>query len=196
VERRGGRAYLVHLATFSGGLATVGYVTAGLELAAQLQAAGTRCDHVAVAVGAGGTYAGLLLGLRLGGASAHVLGVSVNTPAPLLRRHIAGQIQTAAEILEIESPIRDDDLDITDAHVGPGYGVPTEDSVAAVRLAARTEGLLFDPTYTGKAWAGLTRAVRSGMVDRAATVVFVHTGGAPIVFAHAAALAPPAAARA
>ncbi len=102
----------------------------------------------------------------------------------------AAQIQAAAEILGVASPVRKDEIDITDAHVGQGYGIPTEDSVNAVRLAARSEGLLFDPTYTGKAWAALSHAVRSGAIGRDATVVFMHTGGAPIVFTQAGVLAP------
>ncbi len=190
VGRRGGRAYLVHLATFSGGLAAVGYVPAAFELAEQLKALQARCDHVVLAVGSGTTHAGLLLGLRLAGLSAHVLGVSVNTAAGMLRGHVRAQVQAAAEILGVASPVREEEIDITDAHVGPGYAIPTEDSISAVRLAARSEGLLFDPTYTGKAWAALSHAVRSGAIDREGTIVFMHTGGAPIVFTHAAALAP------
>lgn len=190
VRRQGGRPYLVHLATFSGGLAAVGYVPAAFELAEQLKALNARCDHVALASGSGTTYAGLLLGLRLAGLNAHVLGASVNTAADTLRGHVKAQIQAAAGVLGIPWPVGDDEIDITDAHVGPGYGIPTEDSVNAVRLAARSEGLLFDPTYTGKAWAALSHAVRSGVIGRDAAVVFMHTGGAPIVFTQASALAP------
>jgi 1-aminocyclopropane-1-carboxylate deaminase/D-cysteine desulfhydrase-like pyridoxal-dependent ACC family enzyme len=191
VRSRGGHPYLVHLATFSGGLAAVGYVPAAFELAEQLTSLNARCDHVVLAVGSGTTHAGLLLGLRLAGLDAHVLGTSVNTAAGVLRGYVKAQIGAAAEILGVASPVRDDEIDITDAHVGPGYAIPTEDSVNAVRVAARTEGLLFEPTYTGKAWAALSHAVRTGAISRDATVVFMHTGGAPIVFTQAAALAPP-----
>ncbi len=190
VRRQGGRPYLIHLATFSGGLAAVGYVPAAFELGEQLKAMQARCDHVVLAVGSGTTHAGLLLGLRLAGLGAHVLGVSVNTAAGVLRDYVKTQIQAAAEILGVAAPVREDEIDITDAHVSPGYGIPTEESLYAVRLAARTEGLLFDPTYTGKAWAALSHAVRSGAIGREATVVFMHTGGAPIVFTQAGALAP------
>ena len=191
VRRQGGHPYLVHLATFSGGLAAVGYVPAAFELAEQLKALRARCDHMVLADGSGTTHAGLLLGLRLAGLRAHVLGASVNTAASALRGHVQAQIRAAAEILGVTPPVRDDEIDISDAQVGPGYGIPTEDSVNAVRLAARSEGLLFDPTYTGKAWAGLSEAVRSGAIGREATVVFMHTGGAPILFTQGAALAPP-----
>jgi 1-aminocyclopropane-1-carboxylate deaminase/D-cysteine desulfhydrase-like pyridoxal-dependent ACC family enzyme len=160
-----------------------------------------RADHIVVAVGSGTTQAGLLLGLRLAGdaagvaaphvlGGARVLGVSVNSSAAALRTLIAGQIRDAAEILGVPpTTVSDDAIDVTDAHVGPGYGIPTPQSVGAVRLAARTHGLLFDPIYTGKAWAAVEHGVRSGAIARDATVVFMHTGGAPNVFLHADAVA-------
>lgn len=188
VISRGGRPYVMHLATFSGGLATVGYVPAGIELAAQLQDRGLRCDTVALAVGSGTTYAGLFLGLRHAGLNAQVLGASVNTAAVALRGHVLRHMGAAAEILGLPAPAGPAGIDITDAHVGPGYGIPTEDSIRAVQSAARTEGLVFDPIYTGKAWAALRDAVRREAIRRDATVVFLHTGGAPNVFQHAASL--------
>ena len=191
VRGRGGRPYVVHLATVSSGLATVGYLPAALELADQLRARQARCDHVVVAVGSGTTYAGLLLGLRHIGLDCHVLGASVNTAAGVLREHVKAQMRAAAEILGLPAPEYDAEINITDGHVGPGYGIPTADSVEAVRLAARCEGLVFDPIYTGKAWAALQQAVRTGTIARDATVVFMHTGGAPNLFLHADSLAGP-----
>jgi len=190
VRRQGGRPYVVHLATFSSGLASVGYVPAAFELQEQLRARQTRADHVVLAVGSGTTQAGLLLGLRLASVETHVLGVSVNTPAQTLQGLVAAQVRDAAGILGVPADVVDArSIDITDAHVGPGYGIPTPDSADAVRLAARAEGLLFDPIYTGKAWAALQHGVRSGGIHRGATVVFLHTGGAPNVFLHADAVA-------
>ncbi|MGH2375886.1 MAG: 1-aminocyclopropane-1-carboxylate deaminase/D-cysteine desulfhydrase [bacterium] len=186
VRRRGGRPYLMHLATFSGGLATVGYVSAALELVQQLRARDLRCDYLALAVGSGTTYAGLLLGLRHAGMRCRILGASVNTAAATLRTHVERHMRAAAEILGLPSPDYGTEIDITDAHVGPGYGIPTDDSVEAIRLAAQTEGLVFDPIYTGKAWAALRHAVQSGAITRDATVIFLHSGGAPLIFQHAA----------
>lgn len=188
VRRRGGRPYLMHIATFSGGRAALGYVAAALELAAQLKDRDLDPGHLVLAVGSGGTQAGLLLGLRLAGCRTRVLGVSVNIAAPVLRRMIAEHIRGAARLLQIAAPVRDNEIEVTDAHVGPGYGIPTPESLSAVHQGAR-EGLLFDPVYTGKAWAALAHAVRLGDIPRHATVVFLHTGGAPNVFLHADALA-------
>jgi len=185
VQTRGRRAYMMNIATFSGGLAAVGYVAGAFELAEQLHERGVEPDHLVLAVGSGGTYAGLLLGLRLAGFKTHIVGVSVNIAAPRLRAMIARHIHDAARLLDVGSPVRDEEIDITDAHVGPGYSVPTQESLAAIRLAAATEGLMFDPIYTGKAWAALAHAVHQGRIDRDATVVFLHTGGAPNLFLHA-----------
>lgn len=185
VRQRGGHPYPIHLGTFSGGLSAVGYVHGAAELAAQLREAGERADHVVLAVGSGGTYAGLLLGLRLAGMDCHVLGVSVNAPAEDHRKRIIGKMARAAEILGSGATVRDDDVDITDAYIGSGYGIPTAAGLDAIVLAARTESLLFDPVYTGKAWAGLTDMVGRGTIRPRDTVVFLHTGGAPNTFLHA-----------
>ncbi|HXX36864.1 MAG TPA: D-cysteine desulfhydrase family protein [bacterium] len=184
IKDRGGRPYVIHLAAFSAGLATVGYVPAAQELAAQLRERELECDRIVLAVGSGGTHAGLLLGLRASGVAARVLGASVNTAADEMHRRVRDQIRAAEDILGLPPTVRDNEIEITDAHVGPGYGIPTVDSLHAVALAARAEGLLLDPIYTGKAWAALAHAVRTGAVTSSDTVVFVHTGGAPNNFVH------------
>jgi D-cysteine desulfhydrase family pyridoxal phosphate-dependent enzyme len=184
ITERGGRPYVIHLAAFSAGLATVGYVTAALELADQLKERNLACEHVVLAVGSGGTYGGLLLGLRAAGITSHLLGASVNTAASEMRWRIRDQIHAAEEILSLPRLVGEDEIDITDEHVGPGYGIPTSESLEAVTLAARTEGLLFDPIYTGKAWTALAHAVRTGIITQAETIVFIHTGGAPNTFVH------------
>jgi len=184
VKDRGGHPYVIHLAAFSAGLATVGYIPAAQELAAQLRERELPCDRVVLAVGSGGTYGGLLLGLRAAGITTRVLGASVNTGAEEMRWRVRDQIRAAEKILGLPPSVRDDEIEVTDAHVGPGYGIPTADSLHAVALAARTEGLLLDPIYTGKAWAALAHEVRTGAVTASDTVVFLHTGGAPNDFVH------------
>ena len=189
VCHRGGRPYLIHLGTFSGPLSAVGYVHGAAELAEQLRAARERCDHVVLAVGSGGTYAGLLLGLRLAGVRCHVLGVSVNAPAAEHRRRIIEKIRHTSELLGTDATVPEEDVDVTDAYIGPGYGVPTPAGLDAIVQAARAEGLLLDPVYTGKGWAGLVDSARRGAIGPRDTVVFLHTGGAPNAFLHGQAIA-------
>ena len=71
-----------------------------------------------------------------------------------------------------------------DEHVGPGYSIPTAGMVEAVRLLARTEGILLDPVYTGKAMAGLIDLIRKGHFMKGQKVLFIHTGGSPALFAY------------
>ena len=150
----------------------VGYVLAADELLAQQPEAP---DWIVVADGSGGTHAGLLAGLP---ASVRVLGVDVaRPPTPHAERIPALAAETAR--LTGRPPPRGECLLVD--HTGPRYGALTDEALDAIRLAARTEGLLLDPVYTGKALAGLRAAVREGRVS--GTVVFLHTGGAPALFA-------------
>lgn len=189
VRRRGGRPYSIHLGTFSGPLSAVGYVHGAAELAEQLRVMGEQCDHIVLAVGSGGTHAGLLLGLRMAGLGCHVLGVSVNAPAEDHRGRIIEKMRHAAELLGSSVSVPDQEVDVTDAYIGPGYGVPTPAGLDAIVQAARGEGFLLDPVYTGKGWAGLVDSVRRGVIRPRDAVVFLHTGGAPNAFLYSSAIA-------
>ena len=90
----------------------------------------------------------------------------------------------AAEWMSLETRLAPEEIDNSGAFVGEAYGIPTPAGLEAVHLTARTEGILLDPVYTGKAMSGLIAAVQRGEMARDATVVFVHTGGAPALFAY------------
>jgi 1-aminocyclopropane-1-carboxylate deaminase/D-cysteine desulfhydrase-like pyridoxal-dependent ACC family enzyme len=134
-------------------------------------------DWVVVADGSGGTHAGLLAGLPGGVA---VLGIDVGTRPDLDERvpEIAAEAATAAGRPPPTGPVV-----IDHDHFGPGYGKPTAPCLEAIRAAARLEGLILDPVYTGKALAGLIGWARDGRFGPDTTVVFWHTGGAPALFA-------------
>ena len=127
-----------------------------------------------VAVGSGGTMAGLVAELGPG----HVLGVHAGAVAAP-----AEAVAALASTITAE-PQNPHALRLRTDLVGAGYGRLTEPAAAAIRLAARTEGIVLDPTYTGRAMAGLIAAARDGDLDRAAPVVFWHTGGLPGLFGH------------
>jgi len=144
-----------------------GYVDCAAELHTQAPGAA----HVVVAVGSGGTMAGLVAGLG----AERVLGIdtgALSDPAPRVAALVAG-LNGGSGRLRLD---RD--------QVGDGYGRLTSAAAAAMRTAARTEGLLLDPVYTGKAIAGLASAVSEGIVRRGERTVFVHTGGLPGLFGH------------
>ena len=163
---------------------TLGYVEAALELDAQLDAAGTDADHVYVA-GANMTPAGLLLGLRALGRKARVVGIAPIVWDEERSVDIARIASAAARLLGLDLAFGPEDVISHSDYIGEGYGVLSAAARDAFLLAARSEGLILDPVYTSKAMAGLCDHVRRGLVGPGETVVFVHTGGNPAVFAYA-----------
>jgi D-cysteine desulfhydrase len=153
----------------------LGYVHAASELRDQ---AGT-VDVVVVAAGSGGTHAGLAAGL---GDLDLILGVDVGARPDL-------EVQVPAKAAEVAAlaglPAPQGNVRVDHDRVGRGYGAATEECRRAVLLAARTEGLILDPVYTGKAMAGLIAARHAGTVAPDARTVFLHTGGMPALFASA-----------
>jgi 1-aminocyclopropane-1-carboxylate deaminase/D-cysteine desulfhydrase-like pyridoxal-dependent ACC family enzyme len=160
-----------------GGASTVGalgYVSAAQELLGQVDA---PPDWVVVADGSGGTHAGLLAGLP---PPTRVLGVDVGT-RPDLDEQVPAKAAEVAALAELPAP--DAPVLIDHERFGAGYAVPTDSCREALDVAARTEGLILDPVYTGKAFAGLVHALDAGVIVRDARVVFLHTGGMPALFA-------------
>jgi D-cysteine desulfhydrase family pyridoxal phosphate-dependent enzyme len=167
----------------SDAVGTLGYVAAGLELADQILDSGASVTDVVVAVSTGGTYAGLLTGLRMGGILARVRGVCVYRTADRTRDAVEGLLRGVADLLRTP-PASTDDVHLDDSFLGDGYGLPTPGMVDAVTLVARTEGVVLDPVYTGKAAHALHTWARANAFGPGANVVFLHTGGAPGLFAY------------
>jgi L-cysteate sulfo-lyase len=170
VERDGLRAGAV---PFGGSNATGAraYEDAGLEL---LEQAGT-IDTVVVAVGSGGTMAGLVSGLGAGAVLGIDCGAVPDSDERVLRlwQEVSGR-----------EDVRLSDLRIRHDLVGEGYGVLSDDVRAAMQVLARTEGIVVDPVYSGRAAAGLVRAVREGRIEPGERTVLMHTGGLPGLFGH------------
>jgi D-cysteine desulfhydrase len=166
-----------------GGASTVGamgYVEAADELTEQLAAAGAGPPEVVVvADGSGGTHAGLAAGL---GDLSRVLGVDVGT-RPDLDERVPEKAAAVAALAGRAAPAGTCVID--HGRFGAGYGAATDSCRQALDLAARLEGLILDPVYTGKGLAGLIAARREGRIGASTTTVFVHTGGMPALFAAA-----------
>ena len=151
----------------------------------ELAVSSHRPTTIIHATSSGGTQAGLIMGCALFGLKTQIIGVSADDPADALSATIAELLRGAAAHLGAASSSLGADLPIAvdDTFVGAGYGVPTEASVEATALLARTEGIVVDPVYTAKAMAGLIARVRGGAWTRDDTVLFWHTGGVPGYFA-------------
>jgi L-cysteate sulfo-lyase len=176
--RAAGRKPFVVAVGGSGPIGAAGQVLAGIELARQSKAAGVSPSTVMLPSATGGTQAGVIAGLRLAGSTAGVVGVAVAAPADELRPTVAGLLEGLAPLTGLA--VDPTEIELTDAQLGAGYGVPTPAAVAATELLARTEGILVDPIYTAKALAEVIARVRAGRVE--GTVVFWHAGGTPALF--------------
>lgn len=161
-------------------LGSIGYVSGIRELSVQSMAAGVRLGHIVSATGSGGTTAGLLLGARLFLPGAKVTGIAVDRdPFDEIVPRLA---EEAAALLDCTLQRGQDDFQIVD-HTGPGYAVPNPEDTPYIEELARAEGILLDPVYTGKAWAGMIKLLREGYFDGRDDLLFVHTGGAAALFA-------------
>jgi D-cysteine desulfhydrase family pyridoxal phosphate-dependent enzyme len=171
-------------------LGATAYVQAMFELVEQLQAMGEAATHLYVTAStSGGTFAGLALGAKLARASFELVGIVIEDDAAATAAVVAPLANATAEFLGVAERVTAADLNLDDRFVGPGYATPTEGCLEAITLAARTEGLLLEPVYTGKTLAGLIAHARSGRLGKQDTVVFLHTGGAPALFSYAEVLA-------
>jgi 1-aminocyclopropane-1-carboxylate deaminase/D-cysteine desulfhydrase-like pyridoxal-dependent ACC family enzyme len=159
----------------------IGFVRAVGELLEQ----GVRPDVIVHATSSGGTQAGLVAGCALHGLSARVIGVSADDPAAEIERQVRSIIDGMKVPLGpvLEDVAREARIEVDDTFVGGGYGVPTPASTEAQQLAARTEALFVDHTYTAKALAALVQYVRDGRISADETVLFWHTGGQVGLFA-------------
>lgn len=177
IAERGGVAHWIPPGG-SDAVGTLGYVAAGIELAAQIRHSARPVSDVIVAVSTGGTYAGLLTGLRLGESSAQVHGVCVYKSAERTHEVVDALLREVADLIGHRQPPHTD-VHLDDSFLGDGYGLPSVGTLDAMRTFARTEALVLDPVYTGKAAEALIAWTAARRFDPEGTVVFVHTGGAP-----------------
>jgi 1-aminocyclopropane-1-carboxylate deaminase/D-cysteine desulfhydrase-like pyridoxal-dependent ACC family enzyme len=162
-------------------LGALGFVQALLELLDQVPAP----DMIVHSTSSGGTQAGLVAAARLLGLSTRIVGVSADDPARALERHVGEIVAGIGELLSLEADAleRGTPIEVDDRFVGDGYGIPTAASREAISLAARTDAIFLDPTYTAKAMAALIAYVRQQQISDRQTVVFWHTGGQVGLFA-------------
>ena len=168
-------------------LGDVGYYVAAVELFDQARELGVRIDHIFVAMGTGGTHAGLLTGVKCLDMSTQVYGIAVNKEGSLEALGLPPVeviVNEVGALIGEEPNATPDDVIIDYGYYGEAYGVPTPECIEAIRLVARTEGIFLDPTYTGKTMAGMIDMIRQGRFGKDENVVFIHTGGYPGIFPH------------
>jgi L-cysteate sulfo-lyase len=189
VRDRGDRGYFIP-AGGSTALGALGYVNAAWELAAQAQEQNLDIDYVVVTTGSCTTHAGLIVGFegvdQAPDLDCHprVIGMSVFHRRDSALASVRQRVRETAKLVGLGEASLDEQVVVNDDYIGGGYGEPTGAMIEAVALAARLEGLLLDPVYTGKTLSGLIDLVRQRRFKATDNVVFWHTGGIPALFAY------------
>jgi len=165
-------------------IGALGYVSCSQEILAQAFDKTIKFDPLVCASGSGGTHSGILVGVQAMGSKIPVTGISVRRPVPEQEGLIGGLATETRKFMGLSSQAGEGELKIFDDYVGPGYSIPTGEMAEAVRIFARKEGILLDPVYTGKAAAGLLDLIQKGHFQKGEKVLFLHTGGAPGLYAY------------
>ena len=171
----------------SNGIGSLGYMHAARELITQWDEMDISPSHIFTATGSCGTQAGLLMGLRhFGNTSTSVVGIGVTASRPALEARLRSVLDMICDETGIAKDfIADHEITINDNYIGAGYGRPTDAGVAAIRLVAENEGVILDPVYTSKCMSGMLDMLKSGRLENARDVVFLHTGGVPAIHPYA-----------
>ena len=162
----------------------LGYVNAAVELVTQADAMGLKIDHLVHATGSSGTQAGLVTGLAAMNAPIPLLGVGVRAAQEKQEQMVFDLACKTADKLGCPGVVAREMVRANTDYVGEGYGIPRADTIAAIDLFARTEGVLLDPVYSAKGAAGLIDLCRKGAFKKGERVVFLHTGGAVALFGY------------
>ncbi|MGC1019684.1 D-cysteine desulfhydrase [Pantoea agglomerans] len=179
LEAQGFRPYIVPVGG-SNALGALGYVECAQEIAHQSEGV-VDFAAVVVASGSAGTHAGLAVGLEHLLPETELVGVTVSRQVEAQLPLVERLRQSLAEMLEVQAKAP---ITLWDDYFAPRYGEPNDEGMAAVKLLARLEGILLDPVYTGKAMAGLLDGVGQNRFRREGPLLFIHTGGAPALFAY------------
>lgn len=182
VSDAGGKPYVIP----GGGsnvIGALGYVECALELVAQANEMGLEIDRIVTATGSAGTHAGLVAGLAVMGADIPVLGIGVRAPKDAQEANVYRLARETAALLGHEDRVTREMVVADCDYVGAGYGLIDQGVIDALAMIARSDGILLDPVYTGKAMKGLIALSNQGAFD-GETVVFLHTGGAQGLFGY------------
>jgi len=182
--RSKGRHPLVIPAGAETPLGTAGWVNAAEEIAQQLREKQMDAQYVVLAHSGGGTQAGLVLGFKQLRLPLAVIGMSVAYEKSRAVHKVVTLANDTAGLLALDVAVAPTEVTIFDDYVGQGYGMPSRECIAAIRLVAQTEGIFLDPVYSGKSMAGLIDLIGKGRFTSKQGVVFIHTGGVPALFAY------------
>ena len=157
----------------------LGYIGFAEEVAEQEAELGFTFDYIVVCVVTGSTQAGMIVGFKAQGRADRVIGIDASGTVDQTRAQVADIARKTADLVELGQEITEDDIVINPDYAYPAYGVPSDETNEAIRLAARTEAMITDPVYEGKSMQGLIDLTRKGFFPEGSRVLYAHLGGAP-----------------
>jgi 1-aminocyclopropane-1-carboxylate deaminase len=162
-------------------LGGLGYVGFAEEVRAQEAELGFQFDYIVVCVVTGSTQAGMIVGFAADDRAHRVIGIDASGTLEQTRAQVRQIVDHTAELVELGRVVRDDEIVINPDYAYPAYGVPSDETNEAIRLAARTEAMITDPVYEGKSMQGLIDLTRKGFFPAGSRVLYAHLGGAPAI---------------
>jgi 1-aminocyclopropane-1-carboxylate deaminase len=181
VKAKGGVPYAIPAGASVHKFGGLGFVGFAEEVRAQEAALGIRFDYIIVCTVTGSTHAGMLVGFAADGRARNVVGIDASGTLEQTSAQVLEIARSTADLVELKTPIADDDLVLIPDYAYPAYGVPSQETNDAIRLCARTEGMMTDPVYEGKSMQGMIDLVRKGYFPAGSKILYAHLGGVPAI---------------
>jgi 1-aminocyclopropane-1-carboxylate deaminase len=181
IRRRGGKPYPIPAGASDHPLGGLGFVGFAEEVRAQERELGFRFDYVFVCSVTGSTQAGMVVGFAADGRADRVIGIDGSAKPAETRAQILRIAQQTADMVELGRPIGEADVVLDTRYAYPEYGLPSEETLAAIRLSARLEGMMTDPVYEGKSMQGMVDMIQKGEIPASSKVLYAHLGGVPAI---------------
>ncbi len=184
VKAKGGKPYPIPAGASVHKFGGLGYVGFAEEVRDQEGALGIKFDYIIVCTVTGSTHAGMLVGFAKDGRARNVIGIDASATPEQTKAQVLKIAQNTAELVELGKEITADDVILREEFAHPLYGVPSEETNEAIRLCARTEGIMTDPVYEGKSMQGLIGLIRKDFFPAGSKVLYAHLGGVPAINAY------------
>lgn len=178
VRTAGGKPYAIPAGASDHRLGGLGFVGFAEEVRAQEHELGFRFDYIVVCSVTGSTQAGMIVGFAADGRADRVIGIDASAKPEQTAAQITRIAQATAELVELGRPIVSSEVVLDTRYAYPEYGLPSPETMAAIRLGARLEGMITDPVYEGKSLQGMIDMIRNGEIPPGSRVLYAHLGGA------------------
>src|ERR1700692_145297 len=185
VKAKGGKPYAIPAGASVHKYGGLGYVGFAEEVRAQEKELGFAFDYIVVCTVTGSTHAGMLVGFAKDGRARKVIGIDASYTPAQTRAQVLAIARNTAKLVELGREIVDEDVVLLEDYAHPAYGVPSAETMEAIRLCARLEGMITDPVYEGKSMQGMIDLVQKGYFPAGSKILYAHLGGAPAINGYA-----------